>query len=135
MKIKSREFIFTAIFFCLFFILIKLIKSDLDNWINTVLEEFPQIEIHEPINKKVKIIYERGRFDVKENGTIVYLEFEDGTKKSIRAESLSKSEDVLIKELLAPGNFIIKDSNSNILFLIKGEPFDTLKFKILPSFQ
>jgi heterodisulfide reductase subunit C len=134
MKRKAIKFLIPAISICTFFIIIKLINSGLDNWINTVLEEFPQIEIHEKINKKVKAIHERTRNNVRENGSIVYVEFEDGTKKSLRAIGLSNS-DKLIKELLFPGNFILKDSNSNTLFLIKREPIDTLKFKLLPSFQ
>lgn len=135
MKRKAIKFVIPAISICIFFILIKLINSGLDNWINAVFEEFSQLEIHEQTNKKVKVIHERRMYNVRENGNIVYVEFEDGTKNSIRAESLSKSEHVLIKDILLPGNYIMKDSNSNILFLIKGEPFDTLKFRLLPSFQ
>lgn len=134
MKRKAIKFVIPAISICIFFILIKLINSGLDNWINAVFEEFPQLETHEQINKKVKVIHERTRNNVRENGSIVYVEFEDGTKKSIRVVGLSNSDE-LIKELLFPGNFILKDSNSNTLFLIKGEPFDTLKFRLLPSFQ
>ncbi|MCS4436427.1 hypothetical protein [Aquiflexum gelatinilyticum] len=97
--------------------------------------EYPSIGEKEEINSKVLAL--RNPFNglrLRESVNTVFIEIDDGRKLgiSVNGKALnSQKEGIYIKSIISPGDVIIKNSESDILYLVKESSPDTLKFKII----
>ncbi|MCH6232660.1 hypothetical protein [Cognataquiflexum rubidum] len=100
--------------------------------IQKINEEYLSIGFSDSLNSNVLIL--RDPFfgsSFRESSNSVYFQLWDGSKRGVSTSSEIKSNgSISIRNILEPGDLILKSSNSNFISIVKEDSFDTLIFRI-----
>jgi hypothetical protein len=135
---KSKQIYFQLIFIAAL-ILFAVLKQQWDHLEankkrDSVNIEYPSIGEKEEINSKVLAL--RNPFNglrLRESANTVFIEIDEGRKLGISVDGKalnSQKVGIYIKSIISPGDVIFKNSESDILYLVKESRQDTLQFKI-----
>ncbi|MCH6198422.1 hypothetical protein MMU07_02440 [Aquiflexum sp. LQ15W] len=100
--------------------------------IQKINEEYLSISFSDSLNSNVLVL--RDPFfgsSFRESSNSVYFQLWDGSKRGVSTSSEIKSNgSISIRNILEPGDLILKSSNSNFISIVKEDSFDTLIFRI-----
>ena len=101
-------------------------------FIQKINEEYLSISFSDSLNSNVLVL--RDPFfgsSFKKSSNTVFFQLWDGSKRGVSTSSEIKSNgSILIRNILEPGDLILKNSNSNFISIVKEDSFDTLIFRI-----
>ena len=101
-------------------------------FIQKINEEYLSISFSDSLNSNVLVL--RDPFfgsSFRKSSNTVFFQLWDGSKRGVSTSSEIKSNgSILIRNILEPGDLILKNSNSNFISIVKEDSFDTLIFRI-----
>ncbi|WP_113923977.1 hypothetical protein [Cognataquiflexum aquatile] len=100
--------------------------------IQKINEEYLSISFSDSLNSNVLVL--RDPFfgsSFRKSSSTVFFQLWYGSKRGVSTSSEIKSNGLIsIRNILEPGDLILKSSNSNFISIVKEDSFDTLIFRI-----